>query len=186
MVFRTGGPAGAPPSSGVRDIVGFRPGVDSAAVPLVASSDFVEQDPAISPDGRWLAYASNESGRFEVYVRPFPDVDSNRVQVSTDGGFVPLWAHSGNELFYANADASVLIAARIETGQTFRVLQRETLFGFETGTMIGTGGTLHHVSPDDQRFMMMRLALGAAGGAAETRFILVENWFEELRERVGN
>ena len=82
MVFRAGALAGP---SGARDIVGFRPGVDSVAIPLIATTQFSEQDPALSPDGRWLAYTSDVTGRNEVYVSPFPDVDSGRVPVSTNG-----------------------------------------------------------------------------------------------------
>ena len=83
---------------GLRDILAFRPGVDSAAMPLVATSEFAEGAPALSPDGRWLAYVSNEAGSYEVFVRPFPNVDSTMVLVSTAGGLGPLWAHSGREV----------------------------------------------------------------------------------------
>ena len=92
MVFRQGA-----------DIVGFRPGADSTTVPLVATP-FTELGPALSPDGRWLAYSSDESGREEVYVRPFPDVDSGRVPISTGGGSNLRWANSGTELFFVDAD----------------------------------------------------------------------------------
>src|ERR1019366_4322846 len=80
-----------------RDIVLARRG-DTTTTQLMADSTFAEVFPALSPDGRWLAYASNESsGRFEVYVRPFPDVNASRVQVSQAGGSEPRWAHSGRE-----------------------------------------------------------------------------------------
>ncbi|NIP94707.1 MAG: hypothetical protein GWO24_15205, partial [Akkermansiaceae bacterium] len=62
-----------------------------------------ESAPAISRDGRWLAYQSNETGDWEIFVRPFPDVDSGRWQVSTNGGYSPVWANSGRELFYIDA-----------------------------------------------------------------------------------
>ncbi len=188
MIFRTGRPAGLA-QTGEADIVGFRPGVDSAAVALVASADFAEQDPALSSDGRWLAYTSDETGRNEVYVRPFPSVDSTRVRVSADGGYAPLWAHSGSELFFVDILGGSLIAAEVETASGFRVLQRETLFalGAETrGLLFAPGSDLYDIAPDDQRFLMERLVLSVPGGAGETRYILVENWFEELRERMGN
>ena len=79
---------------GGRDLYGLRPGIDSGPVPLIAT-EFEEYSPALSPDGRWLAYVTNESGRRDVYVRPFPNVDSAKWQVSTDGGEEPLWANSG-------------------------------------------------------------------------------------------
>ena len=78
-----------------RDILVFRPGVDTAAAPLVASTEFAEAEPELSPDGRWLAYSSNETGREEVFVRPFPNVDSTRIRASIDGGLTPVWARSG-------------------------------------------------------------------------------------------
>ena len=87
---------GVPPT---RDIALFVRG-DSTTTPLVAAGGFEEVAPALSPDGRWLAYASNESGRYEVYVRPFPDANAGRWQVSRNGGNEPVWAHNGRELFY--------------------------------------------------------------------------------------
>lgn len=185
MVFRTGG-AGFGGQTGATDIVGFRPGVDSATTPLVATTEFVEQDPALSPDGRWLAYTSDETGRSEVYVKPFPNVESTRVQVLSEGGFGPLWAHSGSELFFAEALGGSLIAARVETAAEFRVLQRETLFalGAERFVVPGTNG--YDVMPGDQRFLMVGTAPTASSSDGAGRFILVQNCFEELRERVGN
>ena len=186
MVFRTGGAGGAV-RTGEFDIVGFRPDVDSVVMPLVASPDFVEQDPALSPDGRWLAYTSDETGQNEVHVRPFPDVESTRVQVSTDGGYGPLWAHGGSELFFVDAGSASLISAEVETAQGFRVLQRETLFPLGE-TFIEPGSDFHDVTPDDQRFLMFRVASPASPGADDdgTRYILVQNFFEERTERVGN
>jgi serine/threonine-protein kinase len=86
------------------DIYGARVG-DTALVPLVASPAR-EVDPALSPDGKWLAYSSDESGTFEVYVRPFPNVAAARWQVSTAGGEAPLWSHGGKEIFFRNNHGS--------------------------------------------------------------------------------
>jgi hypothetical protein len=72
--------------------------VDSAAVPLVATPTFWEQAPAISRDGRWLAYSSNETGRHEIFVRPFPDVSGGKWQVSSGGGINPVWVPDGADL----------------------------------------------------------------------------------------
>ena len=185
MVFRTGA-AGFGRPTGDLDIVGFRPGVDSATVPLVATADFTEQDPALSPDGRWLAYTSDETGRMEVYVRPFPNVESTRVQVSIDGGFSPLWSHSGNELFFADALVGSLIAAQVETSSGFRVLQRETLFALGTERFVVPGVNVYDVMPDDQRFLMAGPVLTASSSDGAGRFILVQNFFDELRVLVGN
>ena len=85
---------------------------------LLLGSPSDEVAPAISPDGRWLAYVSNESGRAEVYVRGFPDM-AGRYQVSLEGGTEPAWSPRGGELFYR--DGPALMAARLETSGTVEV-----------------------------------------------------------------
>ncbi len=87
---------------------------------------FNEQNPALSPDGRWLAYESDESGDAEIYVRPFPDVDAGRWQVSTGGGVQAAWARSGRELFYRSGTA--LLAVPVQTGTGFVAGTPKTLF----------------------------------------------------------
>jgi serine/threonine-protein kinase len=85
----------------VAGIYAIRPGVDSVAVSLEVA-EFEEKSIAFSRDGWWVAYVSNNTGGDQVYVRPFPDAGSGLVQVSTNGGYNPVWAHSGRELFYRN------------------------------------------------------------------------------------
>jgi WD40 repeat protein len=183
LVFRTA--ATAAEGLGLRDIVGFRPGVDTATMPLVATAEFVEEAPALSPDGRWLAYASDETGRAEVYVRPFPDVDSGKVRVSTDGGSGPLWAHSGSELFFVDVDQR-LVAAEVQTDSAFRVVQRQTLFSVSREYRLLGNSDFYDIAPDDQRFLMGRVVGLRDDTIDDIRIILVINWFEELRERLGN
>jgi Tol biopolymer transport system component len=161
--------------------MGFRPDVDTEVTPLVAT-EFGEQDPALSPDGRWLAYSSNETGQWEVYVRPFPDVGSSRVRVSTDGGIGPLWAKAGSELFFVDADGD-LVAALFETDPEFGVLRRETLFN-TVGYEAEASRSFYDISPDDQRFLMGRFP--TLGEASSLSHVLVQNFFEELRQRVPN
>jgi serine/threonine-protein kinase len=175
---------------GGRDIHAIRPGVDS--VPLVLlDEDYDEAAPAVSPDGRWLAYGSNETGRYEIFVRPFPNVDDGKVQVSSTGGTAPIWSTDGSEIFYHDSQAN-LVAASFETDPSFRVTGRTSLFSVPQG-FVGRGGTnafitgLYDVAPDG-RFLMMRPA-GAPSGEADaegdqSRVILVLNWFEELTRRV--
>ncbi len=81
---------------------------------------------------RWLAYTSTETGSTEVFVRPFPDVDSGRWQVSTAGGMMPEWAHSGRELFFVDGSRA-LVAAQVETDSGFQVGEKETLFTLPPG-----------------------------------------------------
>lgn len=162
------------------DILMFRPGEDSAAVPLLAER-FDESAPAISPDSRWLAYESNETGHSEIYVRSYPDVRSGKWQISDGGGILPVWGHSGEELFYVNG--SGLVAVRLETDGGFRVTGREVLFQIgETYVPRGLAG-MYDVAADDQRFLMARRA---ETESAPSRLILVQNWFRELEERVGS
>ena len=96
-----------------------------------------------------------------------------------------MWAHSGSELFFVDAEGG-FVAAEVEADSVFRVLRSETLFTVEGGLVFAEGLNLYDVGPDDERFLMLRRTalIGDAGG--DTRFILVENWFEELRERLGN
>ena len=161
------------------DIYAIRPGVDSVAFAL-AATEFSERSPALSPDGRWLAYISNQSGRQEVYVRPFPpDAGSDLVQVSADGGTEPIWAHSGRELFYRNG-SNELVAVQVSGDPSFSASQQEVLFS-TADYMRGGGHAIYDVTPDDQRFVMLRIREVDSG-----TLILVQNFFEELRERIGN
>ena len=175
LVFRDGGDFRAGDSG---DIYAIRPGPDSTATALVAT-DFDENSMALSPDGRWMTYVSNATGRSEVYVSPFPDAGSGRQLVSTAGGSEPMWAHSGRELFYRNG-ADELVAAQVTTGPTFTVGQQEVLFSL-AGYYSGRGHPQYDVTPDDQRFVMLRF-----GDEENAELVLVLNFFEELKERVPN
>ena len=166
-----------------RDILGIRPGVDSVPVALVAS-DFEETSPVLSPDGRFLAYASNESGASEIYVRPFPNVDDAKTQISTDGGREPLWAHSGQELFYKNISLE-LVAVTVSTDDGFEVQERRALFTLPVGSSYSVFRTEYDITQDDQRFLMLRAA-GATNEQSIGQYFVVENFFEELKQRVGN
>jgi serine/threonine-protein kinase len=180
LVIRTGG---ANAAVGGRDILGYRPGVDSVPVPLVATPGFDEAAPALSPDGKWLAYESNETGRTEVYVRPFPATDAGKWQVSTNGGQAPLWAHSGKELFFVDAERHMVVA-QVQAGAEFRIGARRSLFSLGEDFFLNSleSYTPFDLSPDDQRFIMARRVRRGESGART--FLLVENWFEELKAKV--
>ena len=169
---------------GLRDILAFRPGMDTALQPLVASEEFAEAAPEISPDGRWLAYSSNETGRDEIFVRPFPDVESTRVRVSTNGGILPLWANSGTEVFFVDSD-NAMVAASFDP-DTGRVVGQETLFTIPAIYLVNPSQDFYDVSSDDQRFLMARVYVGAEEQGAEPSFVLVQNWLEEVKARVPN
>jgi len=141
-----------------------------------------ECQPRISPDGSWIAYVSNESGEGEIYVRPFPEVNKGRRQVSAGGGGNPLWSPDGRELFYRCGDA--VMAVSVKTGTAFGIDIPKTLFN---GTYVAAGGVVNvwDISPDGKRFLMIKppgAATSAKGGPRKINIVL--NWLEELRQRV--
>ncbi|HET7041400.1 MAG TPA: hypothetical protein VFI13_05260, partial [Gemmatimonadales bacterium] len=93
-----------------RDLYAVHLGYDSVATPLLTSNSF-EDAPALSPDGHWLAYVSNESGRDEVYIRPFPKVNDGKWQISTTGGQAPRWARDGRELYFQDPATTMMVAS---------------------------------------------------------------------------
>jgi serine/threonine-protein kinase len=163
-----------------RELLQLRIGSDSLPKPLLAGPGGV-LSPAFAPDGRWLAYVSDESGRAEVYARPFPDVDARKVQISVDGGAAPQWNPAGGELFYVSASGDMM-AARVETAPTLTVLQVERLF-FPGGFQGGQSGLLYQVSPDGRRFLMLDITTARADASGE-RFVVVQNFSAELMKRV--
>jgi serine/threonine-protein kinase len=174
FVLRLGGTQGG---TGQRDLVGLHRG-DTTTVPI-AAEPYDEKGAALSSDGRWLAYESNETGRNEIYVRPFPNARDGKWQVSTNGGINPRWAHTGRELFFIDGDGNMAVA-EVDTRGAFRVGTRQTLFSTnERNIFSGQNYTSWDVSPDDQRFLMVQLGGDAAAAPAE--LIVVENWFEELK-----
>ncbi len=160
---------------GKGDIYGAREG-DSTLVPLV-TGPASEIHPAVSPDGRWLAYASDESGTPEIYVRPFPDAASARWQVSTAGGASPVWSHSGKELFYrSNQDAIMTVA--VHPGSTFSFDQPKTVVSTAQYITINPVPSFD-VSPDDKRFLLLR----ETAPNERNELIVVQNWTEEMKAR---
>jgi len=152
--------------------------------PLV-STTFSEQAADVSPDGRWLAYASNESGRDEVYVRPFPNIDAGRWQISTDGGTRPAWSRTGRELFYlANLATGVAVmAVPVQTKSNFSRGNATKLF--EGAYFAGQATRTYDVSADGQRFLMIKTSAATLGEqGSPPSMVVVEHWTEELKNRV--
>jgi serine/threonine-protein kinase len=139
-----------------------------------------EAVPDLSPDGRWLAYQSNESGRYEIYVRPFPDVDSGRWPISTGGGRNPRWSRTGSELFYISATGA-LVSVPVETASGFRAGDPTELFSALPYSYDASRN--YAVSPDGQRFLMVK-PLPPQGSNAPNQVVLVQNWFDELERLV--
>ena len=143
------------------------------------ATEFSEAGAILSPDGRYVAYQSNASGEIEIYVQPFPDVDEGRWQISTDGGIHPLWGPDGRELFYRTPRR--VMAATVETDPSFTAGNPEVLF---EGDYYGGFGRTYDISPDGQRFLMIKSGSQADGTAVERQLVVVTNWFTELQARV--
>jgi tRNA A-37 threonylcarbamoyl transferase component Bud32 len=142
--------------------------------PWVATS-FSERAPSLSPDARWAAYASNESGQDEIYVRAFPEAEG-RWQVSSGGGTEPLWSSDGRTIYYRRADT--LFATAVQTRPTFAVGQRRTVFIAEF-----LGNPNHTYYDRDGRTGEFVVIAQTEGHA--TALVVVLNWFEEVRQRMG-
>ena len=149
---------------------------------LLLATEHSEMNAEISPDGNFLAYESDESGRFEIYVRPFPSVDDGRWQVSAGGGTRPLWAPNGRELFYL-APQGELMARPVRTEPNFTFGNAEMLLQGRIYVRGGdTPGRTYDISPDGKRFLMIKNA--DDDGTSDPKLILVENWNEELKRLV--
>ena len=165
-------------------------GGDRVSEPLIAT-EFVESSPVVSPDGRWIAYWSDESGRPAVYVRPFPNVDDGKWRVSQGSGIAPAWSADGRELFYwrLGPAAGAMMAVTYAGDPTFTPSRPELLFE-APGRMTPFGRLVRQwdVAPDGQRFLMVKEARedpsrdGPRRGPTE--LVYVGNWFAELNERV--
>jgi len=151
---------------------------------LLVQSPFNEANGIVSPDGRWLAYEANDSGRFEIYVRPFPEVNSGHWQVSTAGGTRPLWARSGQELIYVSPTGA-LVRVGVERAQLWAATTPTPLVkeGYYTSPGAYPGRT-YDIAPDGQRFLMIKEGGGADQTAAPASLIVVQHWVEELKRLV--
>src|SRR5439155_10272814 len=130
----------------------------------------------LSPDGRWLAYQSDESGQNQIYVRPFPNAGSGRWQISTSGGTRPAWARNGRELFYLDS-ASAMTVVPVQVTPTFKAGSPTKLF--DRGDFDVTAGVrAYDVSPDGQRFLMIK------GQTSMPKMVVITNWSEELKTSV--
>jgi Tol biopolymer transport system component len=149
---------------------------DGRTTPL-ASSPFNETEARFSPDGRWVVYASDESGRYEVYARPVSGSGS-RVAISRGGGSGPIWSRDGREIFYREVDN--LVSVDVKLADTVAIGERRTLLdlsGYETGLY-----QQFDVSGDGQRFLLIR----TDPAARPTRLDVIINWFSDLRRQVGD
>jgi serine/threonine-protein kinase len=162
------------------DIFTLTPGNEVVSQPLI-QTEFSEGRPDLSADGRWIAYESNETGRDEIYVRPFPDIDEGKWQVSSEGGRMPKWAPDGTELFFRGGiteDGSSVWSTRVETETTFQSDAPTLLFSGNYRDPDSSGS--FDISPDGSRFLL-QTEPRAFQQRDVTLLVAVDNWFEELK-----
>jgi len=163
------------------DIYTLTPGAEVPSQPLI-QSEFTTMRPDLSPDGRWLAYQSLETGRFEIYVRPFPNIDDGKWQISSAGGQSPKWSPDGLELFFSgprsSGDNGVWVAQR-DSADAARFSAPVRAF---TGSdaVVSASGTFD-ISADGSRILLRSATDAEAREAEMTSLVAVENWFAELK-----
>jgi Tol biopolymer transport system component len=155
---------------------GWKPGEPKPFV----NSTFDERSPAFSPDGRWLAYMSNESAGYEVYVRPFPG-PGGKWQISTGGGVIPKWSRNGKELFFRTADDKIMVATYTAFGDSFHA-DKPQLWSPGQFTDLGINSNFD-VHPDGKRFAVLK-ASGTDQAAAVNKVNFVFNFFDEIGRKV--
>jgi len=147
------------------------------------NSRFTEGYPEFSPDGRWVAYTSDETGRQEVYAQPYPGPGERR-QLSNNGGTQPAWAHSGRELFYTEIDGRTqrmrMMSVPLAAGSPLRAGVPHPLFEGLFRDQANTRG--YDVTPDGQRFLMIKPVQRPPSPVSQ--MVMVQNWFEELKAKV--
>ena len=156
---------------------GWKPGEPKPFV----NSAFNEWFPAFSSDGRWLAYESNESGSYEVYVRPFPG-PGGKWQISTSGGLYPKWSRNGKELFYRTLDSKIMAVTYTASGDSFRA-DKPQLWSPGQFTERGLGDHNFDLHPDGKRFAVLK-APGTEQTVAVNRVSFIFNFFDEIRRKL--
>ena len=148
--------------------------LDAGRMPqAIMRTRFAESSPVLSPDGRWLAYTSDESGRSEIYLRPFPN-PGGKFSISTDGGSEPRWSHDGRELFYRNGDR--MMAVTIAGGSTLAAGSARLVF--EGRYQVADAGAAGYDVSADGRFLMIQSKVPEQPA---THINVVLNWFDELK-----
>ncbi|MGI8618333.1 MAG: TolB family protein, partial [Gemmatimonadaceae bacterium] len=163
----------SPGSTYPRDILAVPLTGERTVVPIV-TSPYSEIMPRFSPDGKWLAYQSDETGRFEIYVRPFPGSGA-RVQVSDSGGAEPIWGRSGRSLYFRGQVGEV-IQVGVTTGSAFSIGERAVVLA---GNYLTDASHANYDVAPDGSFLMLKRA------GAESQTIVVHNWGRELREKTA-
>jgi serine/threonine-protein kinase len=151
--------------------------VEDGTIEPFLTTQFIEYGTAISPDGKWIAYGNNESGNWEIYVRP-ADGSRGKWQISSGGGTYPVWSDDGSEIFVARADGAIQSVAVDTSGGSFRVSRPRELF---TGPFadLTSDNCMYDVAPDGERFVMFQGEIDESSTGHE-HIRVISNWFAEL------
>ncbi len=163
-----------------RDIKALHLGTKEVEALIQAPGE--QLSPEVSPDRRWIAYMSDETGQFEVYVRPYAAPDSGRWKVSANGGRSPLWSRDGRELFYRDFGGA-LLSVSIAADHTFMPGPSVTIIPASrkyAGFGSAIGARSYDVSPDGSRFLMIK----NLDDGAQPSFVVVQNWLAEVADRL--
>ncbi len=172
LIFRE---HGATPGADAGDLMVMLLTGTRRSEPLVQTK-FREMNAELSPDGRWFAYQSDESGRDEIYVRPFPNASAGKWKVSSSGGTRPLWARSGDELFYESAGALMRVAVTSEP--TFEARTPAKLF--DGPYVYGALERMYDISPDGKRFLLIKESNASDEPPPSPRLIVFKDLFKRL------
>jgi hypothetical protein len=145
-----------------------------------------ERSPALSPNGRWLAYSSDESGPYQIYVRAFPD-KGGKWQISNSGGIYPMWSRNGHELFFETADSRIMVAQYTAKGDSFAadkplMWSDRKLAGVTAGATVGSRNVT--LAPDGKRFAALMPAAAPGAEQAQNQVVFLLNFADELRRKV--
>ena len=150
-------------------------------VKVLVKNEFCNVYAAVSPDGRWMAYESNLSGRYEIYVERYPEL-GDRQQISTAGGRRPVWSRSGRELVFSSVDSRQMLAVDVQSGTTLVAGRPQMLFEFAMSP-VAAGIRPWDLAPDG-RFIVIRPVQNETESSTAPSLILVQNWHEELKRLV--
>jgi serine/threonine-protein kinase len=165
---------------GARDLMTLTLDASHHVKPLIRTSSN-ERNGVVSPTGGWLAYESDTSDEFEIWVKPFPNAEAGQWRISTAGGTRPLWARNGRELFYVASDGALMAVDVDDRVGTWSAGHQTRLIEGAYATGSPGSSRNYDVSPDGQHFLMVKRPANQAGAP---QIIVVQNWFEELKARV--
>jgi len=151
---------------------------------VLLQTPFDERDPTFSPDGRWLAYMSNESGTYEIYVRAFQEASSGggKWQISSGGGVYPMWSRTGRQMFFETLDNRVMAAAYAVQGNSFVAEKPRLWSGRQLANLVNTSKNID-LAPDGKRFAVIMPVEQPGSQQARSRVTFIENFFDEVRRR---